>query len=103
MYRNEFRPSTYMSKLNILKFICRNIKLKVITGMWHKPNPTPYKERLCNTCHEIDDEYHLLFTCTKYTDFYSNKLLFTQNFLQGTNVVICILTCILKVCQSSLI
>lgn len=50
-----------------VKFITRNHKLAVVTGNWHRPRPIPYHQRLCNLCNKVEDEYHVIFECQKYT------------------------------------
>lgn len=49
------------------KFVTKNHSLSVVTGNWHKPRPIPYRERVCDVCDKIDDEYHAMFECSKFS------------------------------------
>lgn len=77
IYREVKSTLEYSPHLNVIvqpkyryqfvKFVTRNHKLGVVTGKWHKPRPIPYNQRLCNECQKIDDEYHVIFECRKFT------------------------------------
>ena len=54
-------------RYQFIKFVTRNHTLSVVTGKWHKPRPIPYDQRVCNVCNKLEDEYHVIFECTKFT------------------------------------
>ena len=35
-------------------------RLAIELGRYHKPKPLPVKERLCDLCNVVEDEYHIL-------------------------------------------
>ena len=41
-------------------------RLAIELGRYHKPKPLPIKERLCDLCNVVEDEYHFLCICPKY-------------------------------------
>ena len=41
-------------------------RLAIELGRYHKPKPLPIKERLCDLCNIVEDEYHFLCICPKY-------------------------------------
>ena len=36
-------------------------------GRWEKPKIL-FRNRLCEACNEIEDEYHVIFKCSRYSD-----------------------------------
>ena len=51
-------------------------RLQIEIGRWHKPKPSPLNERKCVHCNIIEDEFHFVLECQKYTDIrkkYINK------------------------------
>lgn len=77
MYRNLKPTMEYSPYLKIIaqpkyryaftKFVTKNHKLAVVTGAWHKPRPIPFRERLCTVCRKLEDEYHVVMECSKFT------------------------------------
>ena len=43
-------------------------RLRIESGRWSKPNPTPVEQRLCIVCNRLEDEYHFVIECNLYTD-----------------------------------
>ena len=41
-------------------------QLAIELGCYHKPKTLPVKERLCDLCNVVEDEYHFLCICPKY-------------------------------------
>ena len=41
-------------------------RLAIKLGRYHKPKPLPVKERLCDLCNVVEDEYHFLCIYPKY-------------------------------------
>lgn len=83
LYRNlkvNLIYSEYLSKITapklrygLLKFLTRNHNLLVVTDRWRG---RPYEARLCLECDVLDDEYHCVIECRKFTDLrrrYINK------------------------------
>ena len=98
--KSDFNMSTYFTKINIAKyrtaycqFLCRNHNLAVITGKWHKPHAIPYKDRICQTCNTIEDEYHVILECTRFQDLrfkYIKKYYYTRpSMLKLTQLLSC--------------
>ena len=50
----------------ITKLRTCNHRLTSETGRWNRP-PIPYHERKCVVCNKLDDEYHFVLECTKYS------------------------------------
>ncbi len=42
-------------------------RLGIETGRWHRPQPIPRLQRLCDTCGVLDDEYHFVMECRRHT------------------------------------
>ena len=57
------KSSNVMSRLR-----CSSHKLKVEAGRLQKPTKTPFDQRKCIYCNNIEDEFHFLFECCLYTD-----------------------------------
>ena len=48
------------------RLVTSSHRLKVETGRWTRP-VTPVEERLCDQCQKLDDEYHFLLECNKFS------------------------------------
>jgi hypothetical protein len=79
--KRELCVSDYFTKINVHKyrvafcqFICRNHRLAVITGKWHKPTSIPYTERVCLTCEVVEDEFHFILECPKHRHLRTNYI-----------------------------
>ena len=53
-------------------------RLGVETDRWHKPQPIPRGQRLCNVCGVLDDEYHFVMECARHNEL--RTLLITQKY-----------------------
>ena len=51
----------------ITRWRLSNHKLMIELGRYTNPK-TPRAERLCSLCDAVEDEYHAVFTCPKYTN-----------------------------------
>ena len=67
----EFKP--YLDSVNVEKFrigISRlrtsSHRLEIEAGRWTKPRKTPIEQRLCYSCHVLEDEYHFILECPVY-------------------------------------
>ena len=40
--------------------------LMVERGRWNKPRKIPFHDRLCQLCHTIEDEYHIIIECPRF-------------------------------------
>ena len=63
----ELTASPFLNRIDpigkaMIKFRLGSHKLKIETGRW---NRTPRAERLCNTCCELGDEFHILYNCSE--------------------------------------
>jgi hypothetical protein len=84
--KRELSYSQYLNDVNIpkyryslVRFITRNHKLTIITERWNRARP--YAQRLCHVCNVLDDEYHCVLECTKYTELrrkYINRYYYRQ-------------------------
>ena len=53
-------------RIALTRLICSSHRLRVETGHWDRP-VTPPQLRLCSICNVIDDEFHFLLECMKFT------------------------------------
>ena len=63
----ELTKSPFLNRIDpigkaMIKFRLGSHKLKIETGRW---NRTPRAERLCTTCCELGDEFHILYNCSE--------------------------------------
>ena len=63
----ELKPSPFLSRIDrvgksITKFRLGSHSIKIETGRW---NRTPRENRLCDACGVLEDEFHVVYTCTK--------------------------------------
>lgn len=86
-YRNicgdSFGFKYYLNCVNISKYRHAMTRLRVSShrleveaGRWHKPVSTPFNERKCRVCDNIEDEYHFMVECQLYQELrekYINK------------------------------
>ena len=68
-FKCEFYRESYLHLVNdykyrnaIARIRCSSHPLAIERGRHTRPI-TPTEQRLCNFCHEIDDEYHFIFYC----------------------------------------
>ena len=59
--------SPFLSRMDavgksIIKFRLGSHKLKIETGRWTN---TPRELRLCSTCNQLEDEFHIVFDCVE--------------------------------------
>lgn len=93
LYRN-FNNFTFKPYLDIIKI--ENIRqpltrlrtsshrLEIEVGRWAKPVSTPVAERLCSTCHMLEDEFHFVLQCVRYDDLRSQYI--TKHFYTRPNM-----------------
>ena len=53
------------------KFICGVAPTKLESGRYRQ-NRVPVDQSLCESCDEVEDEYHVLMDCNMYRDFRHN-------------------------------
>ena len=53
-------------RIALTRLICSSHRLRVETGRWDHP-VTPPQFRLCSICNVVDDEFHFLLECMKFT------------------------------------
>ena len=53
-------------RIALTRLICSSHRLRVETGRWDRP-VTPTQLRLCSICNVVDDEFHFLLECMKFT------------------------------------
>ena len=70
-----FQLQPYLDKVSISKFRhalrilhVSSHRLKVESGRWVKPIPTPFNERKCAHCSVLEDEFHFVLMCPVYLD-----------------------------------
>lgn len=92
-YRN-FNNFTFKPYLDIIKI--ENIRqpltrlrtsshrLEIEVGRWAKPVSIPVAERLCSTCHMLEDEFHFVLQCVRYDDLRSQYI--TKHFYTRPNM-----------------
>ena len=69
----QFQP--YLENVNVYKF-CNAIRklrlsshrLEVEAGRWVRINRVPANERKCTLCNVMEDEYHFVMECQRYTE-----------------------------------
>ena len=47
-----------------LRISAHNLQIEI--GRHKRPNKVPVNERLCETCQQIEDEYHFIMICAKF-------------------------------------
>ena len=52
---------------SIIKLRTSSHRLGIETGRWHKPQPIPLLNRICEVCNQLDDEYHFVLECSRHT------------------------------------
>ena len=52
---------------SLIKFRTSSHRLGIETGRWHKPQPIPLLNRICEVCNQLDDEYHFVLECSRHT------------------------------------
>ena len=69
----QFQP--YLQTLNvstfcnaISKFRMSSHRLEIEAGRWVRVNRVPANERKCTLCNVIENEYHFVIECQRYTE-----------------------------------
>ena len=44
-----------------------NVNLMIECGRCNKPRKIPFHDRLCQFCHTIEDEYHIIIECPRFS------------------------------------
>ena len=75
-FRSIIDEHTFHTQLDMIQILSHRIafaplvtsshRLKVEAGRWARP-VTPVEERLCDQCKKLDDEYHFLLECNKFS------------------------------------
>ena len=52
---------------SLIKLRTSSHRLGIETGRWHKPQPIPLLNRICEVCNQLDDEYHFVLECSRHT------------------------------------
>lgn len=70
---SDFGFKAYLNIVTVNKFRIALSKLRLSShtleiekGRYKKPTPVPVNERKCTNCNVLEDEFHLLFECSKY-------------------------------------
>jgi hypothetical protein len=73
-FKTSFVFSSYLNSITVkshriafTKLITSSHRLAIETGRWQRP-VIPRSNRLCVTCNRLDDEYHFLLECSKFSD-----------------------------------
>jgi hypothetical protein len=71
--KTVFEYSSYLKDISVprhryalLRFLCKNSRIPVVTGKWQ--HPRPYHLRLCENCGILGDEFHFVFSCTIFEE-----------------------------------
>ena len=51
------------NRIAYTRLLTSSHRLRVETGRWEKPRPTPRHQRICYICKKLDDEYHFVLEC----------------------------------------
>jgi len=85
-FKINFTIEKYLSLPTYLRFglsrlRCSSHQLKIETGRWTRP-PIPPANRICSNCdlHLVEDEYHFILICPKYSNIRINYI--DQRFWQ---------------------
>ena len=69
-YKIQLSISPYLSivtskanRIAYTRLLTSSHRLRVETGRWEKPRPTPRHQRICYICKKLDDEYHFVLEC----------------------------------------
>ena len=67
----SFSYKIYLDLLSVEKFRYALVRIRVSlhrlaveAGRWHRPNSIPLRERKCNTCNVLEDEFHFILECS---------------------------------------
>ena len=75
--RLEFEPYLNLPRhirIQLARLRSSSHSLRIETGRYSLPKPTPLEERLCPSCIEIEDETHFLITCRLWRGHYRDEL-----------------------------
>ena len=75
--RFEFEPYLNLPRhirIQLARLRSSSHSLRIETGRYSLPKPTPLEERLCPRCSEIEDETHFLITCRLWRGYYRDEL-----------------------------
>ena len=80
LFKQEFKQETYLKlvkdtryRIAISRFRASSHKLEIEVGRYVNKR---VQDRLCNCCHEVEDEKHFLFDCT--INFAERRILFAK-------------------------
>ena len=63
-YLRNIQNTAHRTELTSLRVGSHRLAIEL--ERYHKPKPLPVKERLCDLCNVVEDEYHFLCICPKY-------------------------------------
>ena len=103
-YLNILRIQKYRHTLTRFRHSAH--RLAIETGRWHKPYKIPWPDKKCQICDILEDEFHILFECTVFTELRKQyikpyfwkrpniikfiELLCSENKTSVTNLSMCI-------------
>ena len=71
----QFQFQPYLENINVFKYMQAFSKLRmsshrlaVESGRWARPARIPIHERTCTNCEVLEDEYHFVIECNRYTE-----------------------------------
>lgn len=75
---SDFKLQKYLEILNLAKYrksLCRlrvsSHRLAIEAGRWTRPNRIPLDDRKCLECNKLEDEFHFIIECSRYTELRS--------------------------------
>ena len=74
-------------RLAIMRLICSSLRLGIETGRWQKPK-IPRDQRKCSICNKMDDEYHFILECTRFSE--SRKKFIKPYFWKRPSMMKCV-------------
>ena len=67
LFKSNFELEAYLCNIQntahraaLTRLCVGSHRLAIELGRYHKPKPLPVKERLCDLCNVVEDEYHFL-------------------------------------------
>ena len=68
LFKSNFELETYLCNIQntahraaLTRLRVGSHQLAIELGRYHKPKPLPVKERLCDQCNVVEDEYHFIY------------------------------------------
>ena len=73
IYDNSFSKYLEIVKVKKYRIALSRLRLSshrlaVESGRWRKPNSVPFDERVCSLCNVLEDEFHFVLQCRKFSD-----------------------------------